>query len=194
MKGLIYMTICPGTRIKHLRQLNKMSQEELGKRVGVQRAAINKYEKGTVTNIPIATIENIAKIFDVSPTYIVGWDALGGNPLSAEVKVLQSVKKFYGSDTLEIIETYTQLNAEGKKQRVRTPSTTQPRAMLCIKGFFKMPMRLPFTLGFWSAENTESATTASALKTGIKKADSTVAAMAPSVPKREVASGMPTKA
>ena len=116
MKGLIYMTICPGTRIKHLRQLNKMSQEELGKRVGVQRAAINKYEKGSVTNIPIATIEKIAKTFDVSPTYIVGWDDVEANPLSAEVKVLQGVKRFYGGEVVEIIETYTNLNSEGKKR------------------------------------------------------------------------------
>lgn len=40
----------------------------------VQRAAINKYEKGSVTNIPIHTIEKIASVLDVSPTYIVGWN------------------------------------------------------------------------------------------------------------------------
>lgn len=34
-----------GIRIKKLRALARLSQEELGGRVGVQRAAINKYEK-----------------------------------------------------------------------------------------------------------------------------------------------------
>ena len=53
---MIYMTISPGTRIKELRQLAGLSQEELGRRVGVQRAAINKYEKGAVTNIPTTVI------------------------------------------------------------------------------------------------------------------------------------------
>ena len=106
----------PGERIKYLRLLNSMSQEELGKRVGVQRAAINKYEKGSVTNIPISTIEKIAKVFDVSPNYIVGWDNAEINPLSAEVKVLQGVKKFYGGDVVEVIEIYTQLNQVGKKR------------------------------------------------------------------------------
>ena len=106
----------PGERIKYLRLLNNMSQEELGKRVGVQRAAINKYEKGSVTNIPIATIEKIANTFDVSPNYIVGWDSIETNPLSAEVKVLQGVKKFYGGDAVEVIEIYTQLNQTGKKR------------------------------------------------------------------------------
>lgn len=106
----------PGERIKYLRLLNNMSQEELGKRVGVQRAAINKYEKGSVTNIPISTIEKIANTFDVSPNYIVGWDNAEINPLSAEVKVLQGVKKFYGGDVVEVIEIYTQLNQTGKKR------------------------------------------------------------------------------
>ena len=40
-----------GIRIKKLRTLAGLSQEELGRRVGIQRAAINKYEKGSVTNI-----------------------------------------------------------------------------------------------------------------------------------------------
>ena len=110
------MTTNPGTKIKYLRTLNNMSQEELGKRIGVQRAAINKYEKGSVTNIPIATIEKLAQIFDVSPTYLVGWDGTESNPLSAEVKVLQGVKRFYGNDVVEIIEIYTQLNQVGKKR------------------------------------------------------------------------------
>ena len=110
------MSNIAGERIKYLRLLANMSQEELGKRVGVQRAAINKYEKGSVTNIPIATIEKIAQIFDVSPTYIVGWDTTGSNSLSAEVKVLQGVKRFYGGEVVEIIEIYTQLNPTGKKR------------------------------------------------------------------------------
>lgn len=110
------MSICPGTRIKELRSLAGMSQEELGKRVGVQRAAIQKYEKGTVENIPIRTIEKIATVFDVSPTYIVGWNGDEGNPLAVEVKVLQGVKRFYGNDSVELLEGYTNLNADGKKR------------------------------------------------------------------------------
>ena len=110
------MNTSPGERIKYLRQLSQMSQEELGRRVGVQRAAINKYEKGSVTNIPIATIEKIADVFDVSPTYIVGWNGDTSNPLSLEVKVIQGVKTIYGTDAVDLLETYTTLSKEGKKR------------------------------------------------------------------------------
>lgn len=110
------MTVSPGTRIKYLRSLSDMSQEELGRRVGVQRAAINKYEKGTVENIPIKTIEKIADVFDVSPTYIVGWNGDSGNPLAVEVKLLQGVKRYYGAEVVEIIEQYVHLNSIVKKR------------------------------------------------------------------------------
>lgn len=66
------MTI--GNRIREHRLLLKLSQEDLGSRIGVKRAAINKYEKGSVTNIPYDRIERLAKIFDVTPQYLVGWD------------------------------------------------------------------------------------------------------------------------
>lgn len=109
-------TISPGARIKELRTLAGMSQEELGRRVGVQRAAINKYEVGSVTNIPIATIEKMAQVFDVSPTYIVGWNDKSSNPLSAEVKVLQGVKTFYGKDAVDLLEGYFTMSIAGRKK------------------------------------------------------------------------------
>ena len=113
------MTFTLGERIKELRTITNMSQEELGRRVGVQRAAINKYEKGSVTNVPIATIESIAKVFDVSPTYLVGWEEKPTNPLAIEVKVIESVKNIFGDDYVELMETYSELNKIGKK-RVQT--------------------------------------------------------------------------
>lgn len=110
------MTVSPGTRIKELRLLSGLSQEELGRRVGVQRAAINKYEKGTVTNIPLHTIEQIAMVFDVSPTYIVGWNGDKENPLAAEVKIIQGIKHFFGEPAVDLVETYVMLNVEGRKR------------------------------------------------------------------------------
>ena len=49
-----------GEKIKMLRVKKGMSQEELGKKVGVQKAAINKYEKGIVVNLKMSTIAKLA--------------------------------------------------------------------------------------------------------------------------------------
>ena len=65
------MTI--GERIKELRLEKGMSQEELGKLVGVQRAAINKYEKGLVVNLKREVIAKLATALGTTPTDLMGW-------------------------------------------------------------------------------------------------------------------------
>lgn len=65
------MTI--GERIKALRESNKMTQTDLAERIGTTKQNVYKYENGIITNIPSDKIEQIAKLFDVSPAYIMGW-------------------------------------------------------------------------------------------------------------------------
>ena len=105
-----------GEKIKELRSLSNLSQAELGRRVGVQRAAIQKYEKGTVDNIPIKTLEKIARVLDVSPAYLTGWGEESANPLAVEVRVLQGVSHFYGEDAVDLLEDFSKLNPVGRKR------------------------------------------------------------------------------
>lgn len=105
-----------GDKIKYLRSLHQLSQEELGERIGVQRAAINKYEVGTVVNIPLRTIEKLSEVLNVSPTYLVGWDEATTQQLSEEVKIINGVKHFYGSQAVDLLESYVSLNDVGKER------------------------------------------------------------------------------
>ena len=74
-----------GQRIRQLRLEHGFSQEELGAKIGVQKAAINKYETGTVINLKPAIIEGLAKALYTTPAYLMGWgdslDALSGSEL-----------------------------------------------------------------------------------------------------------------
>ena len=49
-----------GDRIKYYREQAGMTMEQLAQAIGVQNSAINKYEKGVVSNIPINRIRQIA--------------------------------------------------------------------------------------------------------------------------------------
>ncbi len=64
-----------GTRIAKLRTQKGISQTELGELLGTTKQTIYKYETGLVTNIPLDKIERIADVFEVSPAYLMGWDA-----------------------------------------------------------------------------------------------------------------------
>lgn len=60
-----------GERIKQLRIANGLTQEELGKYIGVQKSAIRKYEKGDIQNIKRTSIEILSNLFKVSPSYLM---------------------------------------------------------------------------------------------------------------------------
>ena len=61
-----------GDVIKNLRTQANMTQDELGKMIGVQKSAIAKYESGRVQNLKKSTIKKMADIFNVDPSYILG--------------------------------------------------------------------------------------------------------------------------
>lgn len=69
-----------GKRIKELRTRKGLTMEELGNAVGLQRAAINKYESGVVVNIKRATIEKLALVLDTTPAYLMGWPESESSP------------------------------------------------------------------------------------------------------------------
>ena len=51
-----------------------MTQEELASKLGLKKSAIAKYENGRVENIKRTTIEEMARIFNCNPSYLMGWD------------------------------------------------------------------------------------------------------------------------
>ncbi|MDU5915454.1 MAG: helix-turn-helix transcriptional regulator [Negativicoccus succinicivorans] len=62
-----------GQRLRELRIQVGLTLDEVGKRIGVSKQAIYKYETGITTNIPLDKIEELAKLYRVSPAEIMGW-------------------------------------------------------------------------------------------------------------------------
>lgn len=71
-----------GEFIKQLREERQLTQEELGKLLGVNRDAVSKWEKGRVENIKRTTIKKMAELFKVSPAELMCFEDL--NPASKE--------------------------------------------------------------------------------------------------------------
>lgn len=60
-----------GDKIKQARINKGMTQEELGKALGVQNSAIAKYEKGRVVNIKRSTLKKISDILGIAPSELI---------------------------------------------------------------------------------------------------------------------------
>lgn len=100
-----------GEYIKQLRTEREWSQDELGKKVGVNRAAVQKWEKGSVENIKRTTIKKLSDVFGVSPCDLMKWDE---EP--EQTDPINLIKEKYGSDTYELIELFSKLNEKGKSK------------------------------------------------------------------------------
>ena len=71
-----------GEYIKQLRESKGLTQKELGQLVGVNTAAVNKWEKGRVVNIKRETVEKLAKVFDILPSQLMCFDGEGPSRFS----------------------------------------------------------------------------------------------------------------
>ena len=79
-------------KIRTFRLAKGLSQEQLGELVGVQKAAINKYEKGRVVNIPRTTLKKLADALHVAPV-----DLLDDTEFSPDSNTKSNRIKVYGS-------------------------------------------------------------------------------------------------
>lgn len=61
-----------GKKLKTLRISLNLTQEELAQKLSIKRETIHKYENGIIKNIKYETIEKLAKIFNVTPQFLLG--------------------------------------------------------------------------------------------------------------------------
>ena len=64
-----------GQRIKDRRKALKMSADELGAKIGKNRATVYRYENGDIENLPIEMLNPIAEALQTSPQYLMGWES-----------------------------------------------------------------------------------------------------------------------
>ena len=60
-----------GERIKRLRKEKKLTQSQLGEFLGVEKSAVAKWENGRTKNLKRETIQAMAQLFGVRPSYIL---------------------------------------------------------------------------------------------------------------------------
>lgn len=95
-----------GERIKHLRDSYGLSQEGLGKILGVDRTTIVKWETGA--SRPTRSLKRLAHYFNVTTDYILGREDIGLYELNdtKRVPVIGTVRCGVGGVAYEYIDEY----------------------------------------------------------------------------------------
>ena len=97
-----------GALIKEARIAKGLTQEELGKLVGVQKSAIAKYENGRVVNIKRSTLQKLATALNLKGSDLI----IQSNPKEAAEL---SARVLIDSDLRELVELYSSLNKDDKR-------------------------------------------------------------------------------
>ena len=106
-----------GERIKQRRKELKMSANELGIKLGVNRSTIVRYESGYIEKLPIDILEPIAKALHTTPAYLMNWEEeQKKNDIHADIilrmrtddKFMSAVESLYQLDS-EKLESLTQM-------------------------------------------------------------------------------------
>lgn len=118
-------------RIKERRIAIGITQEELAKKLGLQKSAIAKYENGRVKNIKRTVIFNMANILDCNPSYLMGWDEI-----DKEINSIKNRTKLY----IEVFESHG-YNIYLKKDTVEITDTKKKIYSIPIKEFMSTVQR-----------------------------------------------------
>ena len=93
-----------GEKIRAARIAKGMTQEELGKILGVQKSAIAKYENGRVVNIKRSTLKKISDVLGIRPSELI----FEGNPVeTAELHA----RILMDNEVMSLIEDYYSLDS-----------------------------------------------------------------------------------
>lgn len=105
--------------IFNYRKEHNLSQEEFGEKVGVNRAAVSKWEKGHVKEMKGKNILAVSRLVGVPPYELMGWDEeFNSMNLSNQVKLLERIQSQYGSDSVELLSNFEKLNSIGREKAI----------------------------------------------------------------------------
>ena len=97
-----------GEKIRAARIAKNLTQEEIGKLIGLQKSAIAKYENGRVVNIKRSTLQKLAKALDLRGSDLV----IESNPQEAAEL---SARVLLDDELMSAIEQYYTLSTEKQK-------------------------------------------------------------------------------
>lgn len=131
-----------GQRIKRARERLKLTQTQVADRLDISSQLYYKYERDIITNIPSDKIEAMAKMFHVSPAYLMGWETDPKEPQEVYLKVTIDTNGkantsilYFEKDELNLIDAYRHADKDSKiiVERVLYPFIKRMRDQNCYE-------------------------------------------------------------
>ncbi|AZV58858.1 helix-turn-helix transcriptional regulator [Clostridium sp. AWRP] len=79
-------------KIKSRREELGLTLQEIGEYLGVSKATVQRYESGEIKNLKLGTIEKLAQVLKISPSYLMGWDEPEEKKVSKITDIREAIK------------------------------------------------------------------------------------------------------
>ena len=123
-----------GIKLKQLRNNVTLSQTEAARRLGISKQTLYKYEKDIVTNIPSDVVERMAKLYETTPAYLMGWEDETGNKTPErqllDIYARNIAKKQTDEADQMILDLLHNVSPEAKDSFVQLLKSLQPQSEL----------------------------------------------------------------
>lgn len=104
-----------GRKIYDLRTAQGMTLEELGKRVGVGKSTVRKWENGLIGNMRRDKVVKVAEALHTTPAYLLGWeDEVPEDPITDDDRILLRAYHHSSDGIQESVRILLGLKEEGK--------------------------------------------------------------------------------
>lgn len=104
-------------RIKRMRTHKDLTLKEVANYLGIKEATAQRYESGEIKNIPYDNIVLMAKLFDCSPQYLMGWETQNSSSKKGvKIPVLGKVPAGVPIEAVEDIIDYEEITVEMAKE------------------------------------------------------------------------------
>lgn len=129
-----------GNKIRALRKSRKMTQTELGDRLGVKKNAVSKWECGRVDDIPASKIKALAQLFDVPVSYLIDDEEPGTDAAMFRTNfpfVVPQVRTLEPGQTL--YPDFLIIGSDGKSKKYTCPDQVKETMWSLIDKVFSIP-------------------------------------------------------
>jgi transcriptional regulator with XRE-family HTH domain len=104
-------------------QIRNTKAADLAKRTGLSKAQISQYTNG-IYEAKQTALYKLAVALDVSEAWLMGYDVEMGRLISQkgaeQANIFELMQLHFGSDAVELISAFAQLNDKGKKKALET--------------------------------------------------------------------------
>ena len=130
-------------RLRTKRIENNLSLQDVAEKLGVSKVTVSRYETLDITNIPSDKIEGMARLYNTTPAFLMGWETkkekenINIDTINTDyimIPLYESISAGYGASNSEFIEmipvfglkkngtTYFAVKVEGDSMEPKIPN------------------------------------------------------------------------